>query len=284
MFGIFTMRQIGAISFILCCVFLLGAGLNGAAVASAQPSGAALRIIMYHQISENSKLWGDYVIPLDLLEKDFQYMKENGIQPISFKSLQDYVSYGKELPEKSVLITFDDGERSFLTKVLSILEKYGYPANVNIVGALTMLYTENGDTDDRYAYLNIADVERLWNHPLVEVGCHSYNMHSLGSRRGMGKKYSESDTDYKNALQKDFALFEEHFGKYFENRLKILAYPYGIRTAALRETAYEKGFEITLTCEEKVNFIQKGGTLRELGRYNRAYGMSSEEFFGELGF
>ncbi len=273
------------ISFALCCVFLLGAGFNSAAaVVFAQPSGVPVRIIMYHQISENSKLWGDYVIPLDLLEKDFQYMKENGIQPISFESLQDYVSYGKELPEKSVLITFDDGERSFLTKVLPLLEKYCYPANVNIVGALTMLYTENGDTDDRYAYLNIADVERLWNHPLVEVGCHSYNMHSLGSRRGMGKKYSESDTDYKNALQKDFALFEEHFGKYFENRLKILAYPYGIRTAALRETAYEKGFEITLTCEEKVNFIQKGGTLRELGRYNRAYGMSSEEFFGELGF
>ena len=50
--------------------------------------GEEIPIIMYHQISENKSIWGDYVIPLSLLEEDFQYMKKHNINPISFEQLK----------------------------------------------------------------------------------------------------------------------------------------------------------------------------------------------------
>ena len=48
------------------------------------------------------------------------------------------------MPQNPIVITFDDGERSFITKVLPLIEKYNYPTNMNLVGALVELYSKNG--------------------------------------------------------------------------------------------------------------------------------------------
>lgn len=239
-------------------------------------------VIMYHQISENPAVLGDYAIPLIILESDFQYFKTKGITPVSFKDLKNYVKLGTALPEKCVVITFDDGERTFLTKVLPLLEKYNYPANVNIVGSLIALYTKNGDTDDRYAYLNEDDIVTLSQSNLVEIGCHSYNLHSLTTRKGMGKLYGESDEDYADLIQEDLALFREQYRRLTGTDPDIMAYPYGIRNDILSEMVKNNNYSVTLTCRETVNTITVGGDLYALGRFNRPYGISSENFFENI--
>ena len=237
---------------------------------------------MYHQISDNPSIYGDYVIPLSLIESDFQYMKNNNINPVSFKDLADYTKKGTPLPENPVIITFDDGERSFFTKVLPLLEKYGYCANMNIVGALVELYTRNGDTNDKYAYLNDNDVKALAEHPLVELGCHSYNLHSLSGRRGMGKIYGETNEAYEKIIEADLNKFQEKITSLTGSDLEIFAYPYGIRNDFLMSIIKRKGYSVTLTCRESVNKITVGSDLYELGRFNRPYGKSSEKFFKEI--
>lgn len=285
MFRIFSFKQLAVISFGICIIMLSGALLNALAPYTDAFSQNAVEvpILMYHQISENSSIFGDYVIPTSLLKSDFEYMNSHGITPISFKSAADFIKSGKKLPKKPIIITFDDGERSFLTKVVPLLEKYNYPANINIVGALVDIYTENGDTDDRYAYLNNDDIKELFKNPLVELGCHSYNMHSLNGRRGMGKMYGESDENYKIAIEKDFSLFCEKTTKLIGCVPSVLAYPYGIRNDILSNCAKNNGFTVTLTCREKTNTLTVGGNLYELGRFNRPYGKTSEEFFKGLG-
>ena len=129
MFKIFTFKQIAIISFFLCLIMLLGSILNTLSpyVDAFSEIGEEIPIIMYHQISENKSIWGDYVIPLSVLEEDFKYMKNHNITPISFEQLKLYAEKGGKLPENPIIITFDDGERSFITKVLPLLEKYKYP-------------------------------------------------------------------------------------------------------------------------------------------------------------
>lgn len=284
MFKILTFKQMSVMSLILCFVMILGSFLN---TLSPYAEAFALNtqeipIIMYHQISENKSIWGDYVIPLSVLEEDFQYMKKNNINPISFEQLRLYVENGDKLPAKPIIITFDDGERSFITKVLPVLEKYKYPANMNLIGSLVELYTTNGDTDDRYAYLNEKDVKELSKNELVSLGCHSYNLHSLSGRRGMGKIYGESETEYKKLVENDIKNFNSVFEKITGDKTDIIAYPYGIKNETLKTIAREKGFEITLTCREEVNKIPVGGSLEELGRFNRPYGKSSKSFFEKI--
>lgn len=284
MFKIFTFKQIAIMSFFLCLIMLLGSFLNTLApyVNVFSQSAEEIPIIMYHQISENKSIWGDYVIPLSVLEEDFQYMKNNNINPISFEQLRLYVEKGEKLPENSVIITFDDGERSFITKVLPLLEEYSYPANMNIVGSLVELYTENGETDDRYAYLNENDVKELARNDLITLGCHSYNLHSLSTRRGMGKIYGESEEKYKKLIYNDIEKFNAEYERITKEKTEIIAYPYGIKNDTLKSIVREKGFKITLTCREEANRISVGDSLEELGRFNRPYGKSSECFFEKI--
>ena len=242
----------------------------------------AIPVIMYHQISENKSIWGDYVIPLSVLKEDFSYMKNHNITPISFEQLRLYAEKGEKLPENPIIITFDDGERSFITKVLPLLEEYKYPANMNIVGSLVELYTKNGDTDDRYAYLNEKDVKELADNEWVTLGCHSYNLHSLSGRRGMGKIYGEDEEAYKSLINEDIDKFNELFKRITGGKTNIIAYPYGIKNDTLKSIVREKGFDITLTCREEVNKISVGSSLEELGRFNRPYGESSKSFFEKI--
>ncbi len=240
-------------------------------------------IVMYHQISENSRLWGDYVIPESLLREDFKFLKEQGIPVISFKDLTEFKNGKKDIPDNSVIITFDDGERSFLTKVVPLLKEFSFCANVNIVGSLVDLYTENGETDDKYAYLNWNDVKLLAENDLVEIGHHSYAFHTLGSRKGMGKLYGESNSAYVKIMQEDIKKLNE---KIYEKTLFkpcILAYPYGIRNDTLFSLVKSEGFSITLTCREKVNKLEVGEDLYELGRFNRPFNKSSKYFFEDIG-
>ena len=284
MFKIFTFKQLAIISFFLCLIMLLGSILNTLSpyVDAFSEIGEEIPIIMYHQISENKSIWGDYVIPLSLLEEDFQYMKKHNINPISFEQLKLYAEKGEKLPENPIIITFDDGERSFITKVLPLLEEYKYPANMNLVGSLVELYTKNGDTDDRYAYLNEDDVKKLSENELVSLGCHSYNLHSLSSRRGMGKIYGESEEEYKKLIYNDIEKFNTDFEKMTGKKTDIMAYPYGIKNETLKSIVREKGFKITLTCREEANRISVGDSLEELGRFNRPYGKSSKSFFEKI--
>lgn len=238
-----------------------------------------LTVVMYHQISENSALWGDYVIPVSLLYEDFSYMKKSGYTPISVEELKAFSKEGKSLPEKPVLITFDDGEKSFLTKVLPLLKEFSYPATVAVVGSLTELYTKSGETDDRYAYLNWEDLKALANEPLVEIANHSYNMHSLNARRGMGKKEGETDEQYKESLKADFDELHKAFLKELNFKPTVLVYPYGIKNEILLNMAKSEGYTVTFTCAQKQNYLSPGDSLFELSRFNRPYGISAEEFF-----
>ena len=284
MFKIFTFKQLAIISFFLCIIMLLGSFLNTLSpyVDVFSYNVEAIPIIMYHQISENKSIWGDYVIPLSVLEEDFQYMKNHSITPISFEQLKLYAEKGEKLPQNPIIITFDDGEKSFITKVLPLLEEYKYPANMNLVGSLVELYTKNGDTDDRYAYLNEKDVKELVKNDLVSLGCHSYNLHSLSGRRGMGKIYGESEAEYEKLINNDIKKFNENFERASGEITDIMAYPYGIKNETLKTIVRENGFKITLTCREEINKISVGGSLEDLGRFNRPYGESSKSFFEKI--
>lgn len=283
MFRIFTFRQLAIISFLLCFVMLLLSVTNivTPCVGVFSPNTKNVPIIMYHQITEADK-GNDYVLPLKALEEDFEYMKKNNYTPVSLNALFQYVKSGKPLPEKPIVITFDDGQKSFITKVLPLLEKYSYPANVNIIGSLVELYTSNHDNNDSYAYLNTEDIKKLFSHPLIEIGCHSYNLHNLTERRGMGKIKGEADAKYTQIIKKDIDAFQQLYISLTGEKATCIAYPYGIKNNTLNSIVKNEGFNIILTCRESSNKLTVGGDLWDLGRFNRPYGKSSESFFNSI--
>ena len=56
-----------------------------------------------------------------------QFLKDNGIKPVSMDQLKAYWLEGKPLPDKAVLLTFDDGFRSIYEKAYPVVKEFGYP-------------------------------------------------------------------------------------------------------------------------------------------------------------
>ena len=103
-----------------------------------------LPIIMYHSIIPEDNGKSDYIISEKKFESDIAYLKSQGYSPITCMDLIRYTISGGALPEKPIMITFDDGMYNNFVYGVPILKKYDYKAVFSLVGIYTDEYTENG--------------------------------------------------------------------------------------------------------------------------------------------
>jgi peptidoglycan/xylan/chitin deacetylase (PgdA/CDA1 family) len=87
-----------------------------------------LRILMYHKVND---LWPNpTTVPTAAFAEQMDLLGELGYTPVSLEAVRDHFLAGKALPERAVLITFDDGYRDNLENALPVLRRHGYPAVV----------------------------------------------------------------------------------------------------------------------------------------------------------
>ena len=80
---------------------------------AAAPDGVELPIVMYHHVLKETGRLNQFTISPDEFRMDMQYLKDCGYSPIVIQDLINYVQDGAPLPEKPVMITFDDGYEIF---------------------------------------------------------------------------------------------------------------------------------------------------------------------------
>ncbi len=243
----------------------------------------SLPILMYHHISTDPERWGDYTVSPEMLRGDLAYLKEQGYTTITLQELTAYANGQGTLPEKPIMITFDDGQESFLVYGLPLFEEYQMNAVLAIIGRCADVYTENGDNNVNYGYLSWPDLAALEASPYVELAAHTYDMHSEKTRKGCRRMSGESMDAYRLAFGQDMGLLESRF----ENQLGFLpsafAYPFGYRCEEAKQLLTERGYSILFTCNQKVNQLHgEASELLTLGRFNRPYGMAREDYFRQL--
>lgn len=88
-------------------------------------------ILMYHRIGYQP---GDgIVVSPELFEKQLLFLKENNYQTISLATWHKSTTQGKKLPDKSIILTFDDGYKDNWEQAAPLLKKYGFSATVFMV-------------------------------------------------------------------------------------------------------------------------------------------------------
>ena len=87
-----------------------------------------LPVVMYHQLTKNPKKSGKYVLTVEQFEKDLMFLKAKGYRSVTVKQLLDFSQGKGDVPEKAILITFDDGQETLYEYALPLLEKYGFTA------------------------------------------------------------------------------------------------------------------------------------------------------------
>lgn len=229
-----------------------------------------LPIIMYHSLLKEPFLKNDYVVSPDVLENDLKYFDDNGYTTIDVDDLIKYVYNGKSLPEKCVMLTFDDGYYNNYEYAYPLLKKYNAKAVLAPIASQSEIYTNTDEVSVTYGYCSADVLKEMSESGLVEIQNHTYDMHNLQPRKGILRKNDENTEEYKNALtgdlQKSQAFFKEKAGV----SPVCFVYPYGFNSPESLEIIKDNGFLCTLTASEKPNYINRSPeSLYELGRYRR---------------
>jgi len=92
----------------------------------------AIPVIMYHSVGpeKDGFRWNHLITPLDVFEAQMEALAERGWKTITLRQLYDHISKGTSVPERSVVLTFDDGYLDNWVFAYPILKKYGHHAVV----------------------------------------------------------------------------------------------------------------------------------------------------------
>ena len=253
---------------------------------NAVEGGVAVPVPMYHHVlNEGNKLLGNYAVTPAELEKDLQWIQENGYTTVLPSELLSYVQNGTELPEKPIMLSFDDGYENFYAYVYPLLQKYQAKAVVSVIGYYSDLYSNTEDKHLNYSHLTWDELKEMQESGLVEVGNHTYNLHkSDGKRKGCTKLKSESEEAYRTMLLEDVNTLQSRAEEMLGGRPILFAYPFGSVSKQTPSIIAEAGFQVTLSCEEGSNYVREGDPecLLMMKRTNRVHNADTSAFYEKL--
>jgi peptidoglycan/xylan/chitin deacetylase (PgdA/CDA1 family) len=195
-------------------------------------------ILCYHQFTQDKKGRIRMVVPEHEFKEQMAYLYNNGYTVVPLSDVGLFIRGKKQLPDKSVVITIDDGYKSYMEIALPILEKYNFYSTM-------FVYPEFVGAG---IALKWRDVKKLNEHALVDIQSHSKTHDSL-SRKPLG----ESDEDYQLRLTSEVVEAEQIIAKRTGNVINQFAYPYGNSSPVLIEMLEENEYDLAVTVERGNN-------------------------------
>lgn len=173
-------------------------------------------IILYHNfvttVPDKDPDNFNYINTPQSFEENIKVLLENRYTIMSMKDLNDAINGKIELPQKPILIHFDDGYYSNYEYIYPILKKYNVKASIYIV-------TDNvGKEINGIKYLGWNECLEMQNSGLVEIYSHS-KRHIFYNRLPAREVYKDVKESYK--------IIEKNLEK---RELRVFVYPYGAYT------------------------------------------------------
>lgn len=205
-------------------------------------------ILIYHSIGDDPD---SSDISPDQFRADLRELKSGGYNVVSLPKLVEALKKGDALPEHSVAITFDDGDKSIATVAAPLLLQNGLPFTVFIAPDQI-----DGDSADSISW---RDIDTLRKSDLVSFG--------LDPQRN-GRLTGQTDTEVLRRIHTAKASFREKFG----DDPELFAYPFGLYSLAIRNMVEANGFTAAFGQQSSVAFA--GSDLYALPRFSMtaAYG------------
>ena len=261
----------------LCAAALLLVTVQAAA---APEESVAVPAVMYHAVLQDTSRHGRYTVSPQEFESDLQYLTSHGYTTVVMADLIAYTQ-GGTLPEKPVLITFDDGYYNNYVYAYPIAQQMGCRFVLSPVGIWADQYTETGEENAYYSHTVWEKLREMADSGTVELQNHSYNLHQTGKGRSGAKPLPGEDPGaYEALLTADLTRAQEDFTGHGCPAPTTFVYPYGAYAPSTQEIVRKLGFAATLTCEEKIARITRNPeSLYGIGRFLRPSGISSQAFF-----
>lgn len=168
-----------------------------------------MKIIYYHEIVEDGKGYSYQKIDQSKFEDQMKWIRDNGYISLFFSELD------KELPKKSVIVSFDDGFKSVYQNAIPIMQKYGIKGNV-------YLSTAYIGTDNRFMDWDMV-IEMQKNRQLeMQAHTHTHIDIRLADEDKMREEIEISNHEIEKHLEYQPIAFCIPYGKYNRKSIKIL--------------------------------------------------------------
>lgn len=166
-------------------------------------------VVYFHSVDPSEA--NEVIISPDKLKQELQYIKDSGYTTLTMTEVYNYLINNKPIPEKSILITFDDGYMDNYTNAFPILKELNMKATIFLI---------SGGIDNGY-YLSTDQIKEMSNYG-IDFQSHTVNHKYLDelSYQEQLKEVTESREAIKKITKKDVIAIAYPYGNYNNDTLK----------------------------------------------------------------
>ncbi len=265
------------------------------------PASAELLVLSYHESShvlgrdKNSKVMA---LETSELAAQFSWLREHGFVSVDIDDLLAAQKGERPLPEKAVLLTFDDGYQGMYEQVFPLLRAFDYRAVLAVVGSWLETPADKdvmygSEPVSRRYFLSWQQIREMVKSGHVEVASHSYDLHHgvLANPQGntqpaaVSLRYDanngryESDKQYRQRIRHDLQRNSDLIARRIGQRPRVMTWPYGAYNRITIDIARDLGMPITLSLEDDKVDIHKLGNM---GRLLIGHGTTLTDFVWQV--
>ena len=199
---------------------------------------AGVNILAYHHIvsdEEKKMYWKNNFDVMSVLqfEDHMRYLYEAGYKTLSLDELYLWKNGRITIPEKSIVLTFDDGYTSLVKYVQPILKKYSFHASCFVIGECTGQITKEYKTG-RLDYLGLDEIRK--ENEVFSFYSHGFALHHMDEAH-----HAKISTMNLNEFKEDLEIQKEI------TNIDYLAYPWGKKNAQFEDELNELGIKMAFS-------------------------------------
>lgn len=253
---------------------------------TAAPANADLIVLSYHEANHSLDRKQDFkalAVETSELAAQFSWLKEQGYVSVGIDDLLAAQKGERPLPDKAVLLTFDDGYRGMYEQVYPLLRAFNYRAVLALVG---QWLETSPDKEVMYGrklvareyFLSWVQIREMVDSGRVEIASHSFDLHRglLANPQGntraaaISRRYDadtghyENDAQYRRRIRNDLQRNSDLIARKTGHRPRVMVWPYGAHNRAVIDIARELGMPITMSLDDHKLDIQDLGSVGRL--------------------
>lgn len=202
-------------------------------------------ILMYHSISEYAtEKYRPFAVPPPLFAKHMAYLHMHEYTPVTVTQFVDAVAQrGAALPDRPVVLTFDDGFADFFTEAFPILQQYNFVATLYVatgfIGSTSRWLQREGEaTRPMLTWDQLTEISASG----IECGGHSHRHHQLDTL---------PLAEARDEIARSKWLLEGHLGQ----EVSTFAYPHGYHSTTIKRLVREVGYTSACTVKNEVSSV-----------------------------
>jgi peptidoglycan/xylan/chitin deacetylase (PgdA/CDA1 family) len=201
-----------------------------------EPNGYQLvPILVYHNLGPQSK--GRLVLGADAFAEQMRYLRREGYHVVTLSEFVDWTRLKRQLPKKSVVLTFDDGYHAFRDYAYPVLKSLGFTATL-------FVYTD---------YVGGGRNALTWDE-LKRLVAEGFDVQAHSKTHGdLRRAAGETDAQYAQRMQAELAEPPRLFQRQLGHGVQFLAYPYGRVDDDLLARVREQGYAAAFTVRRESN-------------------------------